>query len=451
MVVYSYNITPHTDQRNGIPLRRAALCASTMLAALAYCRVNLDMLTFHAASVAFPSPRTAPAFCLRGGNGLGLNQMQPNQPTKSDEIPAHVLFSLRSSQLPRPKSATCPHDRGRFFARSALAVLICAMLVIADLPCGLHRPNLHMALAATADENGNKPVTADYIYRESVRVQKGDILDQSLSLIEEEYPGDVNVQRLKREAARAAFESLRDPYTKLLNENEVDPLLRASALAAEAPPPGIGLAVVKDSQFPNFLTITAVFDGGPAQRVGLRTGDRIEAVFGVKVSAGTSLPQLARRISTEEEAVLSIRRPGLPEVVSGVKVPARQMAARPRSLALSFSRDLNLLARNRPSNVQQGLKREVKERGGRLVYAKLSDMGADSADELLEALLDQFGQPLPQQQDGDNTARHSALPEALVLDLRDNPGGLLTAGIDISAILVRYGQPCVACTCVLRV
>ena len=222
--------------------------------------------------------------------------------------------------------------------------------------------------------NGNQAAAA------SVVSEPGDVLDRALSLIGDVYPGDYEALRVKRAAAAAALSSLGDPYTEFLSESDVDPLLRASALAAEAPPAGLGLAVVKDSRFPTFLTITAVFDGSPAERAGLQTGDRIQAVTGVKVTSRTSLAELAHGISENGRAGLTIQRPGLTQSID-LTVAADLAATRPPSVQLSYSRDL--AARTGPSRPHTDAAKAAvdgaRARPGRLVYVKLADMGAQSA------------------------------------------------------------------------
>lgn len=202
--------------------------------------------------------------------------------------------------------------------------------------------------------------------RSSVEVSAGDILDATLSLIDGAYPGDFDPLKVKREAARAALKALGDAYSELLTERDLDPLLRATGLAES--PQGLGMAVVKDSKLPSFLTVTSVFEGGPAQEAGLITGDRILAIAGVKVSASTSLAALKAAVVEQGEApLLTIQRPGLAQPVA-VKIAAQPLAAQPPSLVLSFSRDLP------PSSGAGRSDSTPRGRAGRVVYAKLADM-----------------------------------------------------------------------------
>jgi len=208
---------------------------------------------------------------------------------------------------------------------------------------------------------GQPPVSP----RSSAKVEAGDILDATLSLIDNTYPGDFDSLQVKREAASAALKALGDTYSELLTERDLDPLLRATALAES--PQGLGMAVVKDSTLPSFLTVTSVFEGGPAQQAGLITGDRILAIAGVKVSASTSLAALKAAVVAQGPAPrLTIQRPGLAQPVD-VQMMAQPLAAQPPSLVLSFSRDLP------PSGAGRGGRTPLQP-ARRVVYAKLADM-----------------------------------------------------------------------------
>jgi C-terminal processing protease CtpA/Prc len=142
--------------------------------------------------------------------------------------------------------------------------VLVAVLLLSVLACPLR------------EVSGVQPTSG--VPRLSVRLEAGDILDTTLSWIDEEYPGELDPLKVKREAAGAALKALEDVYSELLTERDLDPLLRATALT-ESPQTGVGMAVVKDSKFPSFLTVTSVFEGSPAQQAGLITAQILEIIL----------------------------------------------------------------------------------------------------------------------------------------------------------------------------
>ena len=163
----------------------------------------------------------------------------------------------------RPCSAG-GHDRTFARLKAGGRILVAVGLLLSVLVCPLR------------EVAGEQPTSGGG--RMSVRVEAGDILDTTLSWIDEEYPGELDPLKVKREPAGAALKALEDVYSELLTERDLDPLLRATALT-ESPQTGVGMAVVKDSKFPSFLTVTSVFEGSPAQQAGLITAQILEIIL----------------------------------------------------------------------------------------------------------------------------------------------------------------------------
>lgn len=189
------------------------------------------------------------------------------------------------------------------------------------------------------------------------------------------------------EAIREMLGSLEDPYTRLLPPEQYRSLQTSTAGELT----GVGLQVSKDNK-EQALQVIAPIEGSPAAAADLRPLDRILAID------GRSTQDL-----TLDEAANSMRGP------AGTKVVLTVLRGQDAPQDVVLIRDvvnLNPVAtRLDPvsSNFTVG-------------YIRLSQFNANAASEIA-ATVQSFEQ---QGVDG------------YVLDLRNNPGGLLSAGIDIA-------------------
>lgn len=145
------------------------------------------------------------------------------------------------------------------------------------------------------------------------------------------------------------------------------------------------------------LQIVGVTDGGPADQAGVAVGDVVLAVAGEAVSpdrANTALDQVRGRPGTE--VTLTISRDGVDREVTMVREVIR--------ITSVYS---NLLE-------------------GDLAYLKLNQFQTRSAEQVLEQL--------------DQLSVQAAGPlRGLVLDLRGNPGGVLTAAVGLADLFLESG------------
>ncbi|MEO9887198.1 MAG: S41 family peptidase [Balneola sp.] len=235
----------------------------------------------------------------------------------------------------------------------------------------------------------------------SARAQQNDIyflLKKNFSIFSESYQNvaldyvdEIDPEILMRTGLKAMFETL-DPYTVIYNEsqNEQAEILSRGNYA------GIGIeAGYRQGE----VVIVAPTEGGPADRSGLKAGDVIVAVDGI--STENLQPEEVQTLTVGEvgsEVTISIKRYGVEK-------------------ALDFE-----LTRERieVTNVSHSaLIGDSKNTG----YIKLSQFGSRSADEIRTTLIELQGK--------------SEL-NGLVLDLRDNPGGILQEAV---AIIDKFVEP----------
>jgi carboxyl-terminal processing protease len=184
---------------------------------------------------------------------------------------------------------------------------------------------------------------------------------------------------------------LRDPYSTFL------PPDRFARLNESTSGNYAGLGVEVDLR-DGWLIVVAPLPGGPAERAGLQPGDRITEIAGRPTKGWTN-----------EEASKLLR--GRPGTLVSLKIERPGVA-----LPLEF--------RLERSTIHQSAVRRVSLLGDGVGYVDLKAFSDSTAKELSGAV---------------NTLLSRGM-KTLVLDLRTNPGGLLTQGVRVSDLFLNQGQ-----------
>ncbi len=218
-------------------------------------------------------------------------------------------------------------------------------------------------------------------------------LFETISLIRDRFYSEKPLEedRLLEEAIRGVLRALPDPYARYLNPEDYR-IETSDTLEGEFS--GVGLVIaIRDEK----LTVVSPIEGSPADRAGVKAGDIILAIDG-ESTQGMSLDEAVRRMRGEQgtRVTLILRREGVPEDITVEIV---------RDIIKIQSVSYKLL----PGNV--GL-------------VRISEFHGRTADEVQKALSDLLAQ--------------GAL--GFVLDLRNNPGGLLSAALVTSGLFVPYGE-----------
>jgi len=157
---------------------------------------------------------------------------------------------------------------------------------------------------------------------------------------------------------------------------------------------GIGIELTRKDQA---LSVVAPIEGTPAHRAGIQTGDQVAGIDGTP-AAGMTLP----------DAVKRIRGRAGTKVTLGV---LREGWDAPRDFELE----------REAIRVQSVQSRELEPGIG---YVKIRQFQEKTADDLEAAL----------------TAWKNGPLRGLVLDLRNNPGGLLTAAVEVAEKFLQHGR-----------
>ena len=210
--------------------------------------------------------------------------------------------------------------------------------------------------------------------------------------IQQEYvnPGDIDTQELIYGAISGMVESLEDPYTIFFDPQDTKKFLEDVGGSFE----GIGAEIgIREGQ----LQIIAPLEGTPAQRVGLRPGDKI-----IKIDGASTID------ITIEEAVTLIRGP------RGTEVSLTIMRDEWDS-----SKDFMI---KRAVIEVPSLKWELKEEN--IAYIKLYHFSEKIDQDFKEIATEILKTPA----------------EKIILDLRGNPGGYLERAQDIAGWFLEKGQ-----------
>lgn len=208
-------------------------------------------------------------------------------------------------------------------------------------------------------------------------------------LILKYYTQPTDDRALSEGALKGMLQSLGDPYSSYMTEEQYQQFV--TSLAGEYG--GIGVAI---ESVDSMITVMSVFPDTPAERAGIKTGDIILEANGVSLKGKTAT-----------EAALILRGdPGTVVVLTVLRESTGE------TLWFNISRQIIT-----PPNL------EFKDLGEGLYYIKIQDF-TESAARNFTVLA--------------NYVRNAG-GKGIVLDLRDNPGGLLDACFSIAEDLIPKG------------
>jgi len=227
------------------------------------------------------------------------------------------------------------------------------------------------------------------------------ILVDTLDQVERNYVKDVDRRELIEAAIRGVLSEL-DPYSNYISPDE----MRRFRTSVESEFGGIGIQISMDG---GQLTVLSPLVGTPAYRAGLLSGDRIVAING-KSTEGITLEEAVRRLKGKAgtKVSLTVIHPG-----------------QSKKEKVSITRERISVA------TVLGDRRDEKDRWDFMLdhekhigYIRVTAFSRGTAEELRKAV----------------TELRKAKLGGLILDLRFNPGGLLTSAIEVSDLFISRGR-----------
>lgn len=243
--------------------------------------------------------------------------------------------------------------------------------------------------------SGRIIINQNQLFRKSVQKNVPNNLDYSsveqvYDTLRRDFDGQIDPQKLLDGLKAGLVSSAGDPYTEYLNRDaakEFDAQLSGTFS-------GIGAELSKDDK--GNLVVISPISGYPAEKAGLRPKDIIAEIDG-KTTAGVSI----------SDAVSRIRGP------VGTKVKLR--------IVRNLSQDLTFEITREQITVPSV---ESKILDGNIGYIKISRFGEDTTTLATSAA----------QKFKDNNVK------GVIVDVRNDPGGLLDASVDVSSLWLEKGK-----------
>jgi carboxyl-terminal processing protease len=225
--------------------------------------------------------------------------------------------------------------------------------------------------------------------------QQARLFDDVLGHVSTYYVDSLGETDLYQKATRGMLEQLKDPYSVLLTGDDYTALTEQTSGNYA----GLGIQIdVRDG----WITVVAPLPETPAERAGIATGDQIIEVDGKSTEGWKNEEAVkALRGAPGSKVVITIRRAGIDDPIK-YRLTRAQIHMRSVPPGTLFDRGVG--------------------------YISLNPVSETSADELRQEIM----------------AMKSKGMKSLLLDLRNNPGGLLDQGVKVADLFLDARQEIVS-------
>jgi len=217
---------------------------------------------------------------------------------------------------------------------------------------------------------------------------------EALNLVRFEYiKKDIDLDVVIQGAIRGMLKTLDDPYTRYMDPQALKREQEDMFLGHFG---GLGIIIsIKDDQ----LTIISPIEDTPAYKAGVKAGDKIVEIDG-KPTEGMGVDEAVDILRGEKgtEVILGIKREHVEEI-----------------LEISIIRDIIEV---------KAVKKEVMGKNNNLGYVRITTFNVNTKPELEEVL---------------NEFKKDSDIQGIILDLRNNPGGLLDSAIEVASKFIKEG------------
>ena len=220
--------------------------------------------------------------------------------------------------------------------------------------------------------------------------KKIDLFGEVLEKINKEYVDEIDQSESMDSAINGLLQSL-DPYSSYMSPKTFDEMQTETSGEFG----GLGIEVSMEA---GVVKVISPIDDTPAARAGLKAGDYIVKINNIQVQ-GKSL----------SEAVDLMRGP----VGSGIELTVRRRGEK-KALTFNIIREIIQV---------QSVKSEILN--GNIGYIRLTSFNDNSSDQIEKQI---------------KKIKNNKKVNAFILDLRNNPGGLLSQAIEITDFFLENGE-----------
>ena len=233
-------------------------------------------------------------------------------------------------------------------------------------------------------------LTQKVVSSENDIYKKIDVFGEVLEKINEQYVDEINQSDSMDSAINGLLQSL-DPYSSYMTPE----MYKEMQTETSGEFGGLGIEVGMES---GLVKVISPIDETPASRAGIKAGDYIVKINGTQVQG-----------KTLSEAVDLMRGP----VGSGIKLTVRRSGEK-KALTFNIIREIIQV---------QSVKTDLLEKN--IGYIRLTSFNENSAKQIKKKI---------------NELKKNKQLKAYILDLRNNPGGLLSQAIKISDFFLNNGE-----------
>ncbi|MEP6491568.1 MAG: S41 family peptidase [bacterium] len=236
-------------------------------------------------------------------------------------------------------------------------------------------------------------VAGGFIVQSRTQREGPQLLEQVMSLVGDRFVDTLPISAVYEKAAQGLVKELNDPYSELLTPKD----LKQFKSRTNGRYGGLGMLIQEDPQT-HLITIATVYPNTPAEAGGIREGDHIVKV-GPLSTQGWNITQVSDSLTGTPGTKVNVTfsRPGVSTLINAnftrkeIHIPAV-----PYTLTL----------------------------GNKIGYIPLQQFNENAASDLAKAV----------------TIFQAQNARGIIIDLRGDPGGILTESLDIANMFLQQGQ-----------
>jgi carboxyl-terminal processing protease len=300
-----------------------------------------------------------------------------------------------------------------------MSVVAAAALIFSGLLLGM-APGVNDAVSEALGFDQASDVGLDY-----------DLQEEVFEDLSATYYEQVDPEIVQTGAINGMLAALGDPYTVYYDPEEYASLMEETAGSYS----GVGMVVGMEERI---VTIVSVFEGSPAEAADIQPGDIVLSVDGVS-SEGRTLDDVVSGIKGPEGSpvVLEMYRPAAVAVDTAVGGGTAEEAPADEDMQAleDITADLSALPEGGTTEAYTLTRRAI------VVPTTEVEMLRAEGDKVAHITLYTFNNDHASQElrDAVATAIEDDGADAIILDLRGNGGGLLTASIEVASIFIESG------------